>query len=122
MLWGQDNVAVEPQPYFASVRRVIQALRSLGAPLAAADAERITQLAAGPNPANVRAAETILARYTLMRVRLNPDGSVSTASGDSRRELVEQGWRSFLVRVDNPDGAHGRDHLYQRRRHVMKAL
>jgi N-methylcarbamate hydrolase len=102
VLWGQGNVAVEPQPYFASIRRVIQALTSLGAPLAAADAGRIAQLAAAPSPANVRAAETILARYTLMRMRLNPDGTASTTSGDSPRELVEQGWRSFLIRVENP--------------------
>jgi len=102
VLRGQDDVAVEPQPYFASVGRVIQGLRSLGAPLAPADAERITRLTAVPSPANVQAAETILARYTLMRVRLNPDGTALTAAGDSSRELVEQGWRAFLIRVENP--------------------
>jgi hypothetical protein len=102
ILLAQDPLSVEPQPYFASVRRVIQAVGSLGAPLAAADAARITRLAAVPSPTNVRAAETILARYTLMRVRLNADGTVSTTSGDAPRELVEQGWRAFLVRVENP--------------------
>jgi hypothetical protein len=102
-LKAQDNLTVEPQPYFASVRRVIQALRLVGAPLSPADEERITRLAEAPDPANVQAAEAILARYTLMRVRLSSDGSTLTTPGDSPRELVEQGWRSFLIRVENPD-------------------
>ncbi len=39
-----------------------------------------------------------------MRVRLSPDGTALTGSGESARELVEQGWRSFLIRVENPGG------------------
>jgi hypothetical protein len=48
--------------------------------------------------------ETILAPYTLMRVRIDREGTVSTTAGGSPRELVEQGWRSFLIRVDNRAG------------------
>jgi hypothetical protein len=47
-LRGLGEATVEPQPYFASLRRVVQALQSLGAPLAPADAEQIAKLSATP--------------------------------------------------------------------------
>ena len=47
-------------------------MQNLGAPLAPVDAEQIARLSAAPNPDNLKAAELLLARYTLMRVRLSP--------------------------------------------------
>jgi hypothetical protein len=99
-----EESSVEPQPYCASVRRVIEALRSMGTPLSSVDADRIKQLIAPPSPESVLTIETILAPYTLMRVRIDREGTVSTTAGGSPRELVEQGWRSFLIRVDNRAG------------------
>jgi hypothetical protein len=104
VLRGLAEVAVEPQPYFASLQRVVQSLQSLGAPLAPADAGEIARLSAAPSQENLKKAELLLARYTLMRVRLSPDGTALTGPGESARELVEQGWRSFLIRVENPGG------------------
>jgi len=102
VLRGLAEVVNEPQPYFASLRRVVQVLQTLGAPLAPVDAEQIAKLSVAPSPENLNEAELILARYTLMRVRLSPDGTALTRPGESARELVEQGWRSFLIRVENP--------------------
>jgi hypothetical protein len=45
---GLGEAAVEPQSYFASLRRVVQVLQSLGAPLAPADVEQIAKLSATP--------------------------------------------------------------------------
>jgi hypothetical protein len=104
VLRGLGEAAVEPQPYFASLRRVVQALQSLGAPLAPVDAEQIARLSAAPSPENLKEAELLLARYTLMRVRLSSEGTALSRPGESARELVEQGWRSFLIRVENPGG------------------
>ncbi len=97
--------AVDPQPYFAGVNRAVGALADLGAPLAPADASRITALALQNDRAAVAGAEGILGRYTLASLSLGPDGSVGLAPGGAERTLVEQGWRMFLVRVDNPAGS-----------------
>jgi hypothetical protein len=104
VLRGLAELAVDPQPYFASLLRVVQALQTLGAPLAASDAEQIARLSATPSPENLHDVELLLARYTLMRVRLSPDSAALTRPGESACELVEQGWRSFLIRVENPGG------------------
>jgi hypothetical protein len=97
----QEELTVDPQPYCASVRRVIEALRSIGTPLPPSDADQISQLIVTPTPATVHAIEAILPRHTLMRVCIDSKGTVSTTPGGSSHELVEQGWRSFLIRVDN---------------------
>src|SRR5450432_2044520 len=62
VLRGLAEVVNEPQPYFASLRRVVQALQTLGAPLSPVDAEQIAKLSAAPSPENLNEAELILAR------------------------------------------------------------
>jgi hypothetical protein len=93
-----------PQPYFAGVNRVLEALSKLGAPVAAADAQQIAALANQDDRAAVDAAEKILDRYTLARLSLDADGTGRVAVGGAQRTLVEQGWRMFLVRIANPGG------------------
>jgi len=93
-----------PQPYFAGVNRILEALARLGAPVAAADAQRIAALANQDDSAAVDAAEIILDRYTLARLSLDVDGTGRIAMGGAQRTLVEQGWRMFLVRIANPGG------------------
>jgi hypothetical protein len=94
-LTATDDAAVEPQPYFANVRRVVEALRLLGEPIASADDARIMQLAKAPSAANVRKAEEILARYTLMRPQVPRDVSSLSRDGGhssfaSRTRQLEQ--------------------------------
>lgn len=45
-----------------------------------------------------------LASRTLFRVNINPEMRVKVASGEAKPELVEAGWTTFLVRVDNEAG------------------
>ena len=42
--------SIAPQPYFANVKRAIDALATLGAPIGAADAARIAALIRAPMP------------------------------------------------------------------------
>ena len=94
-----DDIAI--QPYFASVARALEALAKLGAPVAHDDASRIAELAQQNDRASVAAAEKILARYTLARLSIQADESLSIEPGAARPVLVEQGWKLFLVRVAN---------------------
>ena len=95
---------VEPQPYFAGVNRAIESLANLGAPVAAADVERIAVLARQGDSVAVDAADALLDRYTLVRVTTETDGFARATAGGAPKILVEQGWRVFLVRVSNPLG------------------
>lgn len=98
------ETAVEPQPYFASVDRAIEALAKLGAPLSAADAQQLGVLTRQNDSAAVTAAEQILARYTLVRLSVDSDAPAHLTPGGAPGTLVEQGWRMFLVRIANPTG------------------
>jgi hypothetical protein len=99
---GGDAGGIDPQPYFASVSRVAAELADAGAPLAPGDAERIALLAHRNDRASVEEAEAILGRYTLARVAISRAGPSHIGPGGAQRTLIEQGWRLFLVRVENP--------------------
>jgi len=103
----ESKAALVPQPYFAGVNRVLDALAKVGAPVDAEDARQISTLANQNDTAAVEGAEKILDRYTLARLSLDADGTGSVAAGGAQRTLVEQGWRMFLVRIANPGGRTG---------------
>lgn len=54
------------------------------------------------------AATRLLDARTLLIATLSPEARVATTRGAAVPELVEQGWRLFLVRVDNPAMVPGR--------------
>jgi hypothetical protein len=95
------SLSIAPQPYFANVKRAIDALATLGGPIGAADAARIAALTQSGDAISVDAAEQILDRYTLARLAIEADGTGHVSVGGAERSLVEQGWRMFLVRVAN---------------------
>jgi hypothetical protein len=96
------TIQVPPQPYFAGVQRALDTLAKLGVPVTAADEQQIASLARQNDTAAVSAAETILERYTFAKLFIESDHSVHIAPGGAPRQLLEQGWRIFLVRVENP--------------------
>jgi hypothetical protein len=98
-------VVLELQPLAAQVARVIEALTYLGAPLSDADRRALDEALAGTDE---RAATTrvqeILDRRCLLDVHINPESRVHVTQGKAAPELVEQGWRTFLVKVRNEAG------------------
>ena len=102
--WAMGAEDIVPQPFFASVMRAVAALAEAGQPLVKADANRLAALAARADGEAVKTAEAILDRYTLARVVLDKDGMGQATLGGADRKLIEQGWRSFLIRVSNPHG------------------
>jgi hypothetical protein len=99
--WAVQAEEIPPQPYFASVKRALEALEKLGAPMGADDARQVAALAQQNDAAAVSAAEEILGRYTLTRIEINADGDATAKIGGAQQTLIEQGWRVFLVRVLN---------------------
>jgi hypothetical protein len=98
-------VAVELQPLAAQVTRLLEALKYLGAPLPESDRLAIQAAIATPDErAATSQIQKILDRHCLLDVHINPESRVRVAQGQARPELIEQGWRTFLVKVSNEAG------------------
>ena len=96
---------VELQPLAAQVARVVEALQYLGAPLPKADRDALASAWSGTDE---RAATTriqeVLDPHCLLDVHINPESRVRVTQGKAAPELMEQGWRTFLVKVRNEAG------------------
>ena len=97
---------VEWQPFTAQVKRLIEATDYLGSPFSVE--EKNTLEAAMRETDASKALEQIQAvldTHCLFAVHINPEMRVKVATGPAKAELVEQGWRQFLIKVNNESGA-----------------
>lgn len=98
-------VKVEQQPLVAATERLVQALDFVGSPLSDDDRKALEQASKLPNAADcTEAIQKVLDRLCVAGVSINPESRVSVVEGPVRRELVQQGWRTFLVKVVNEAG------------------
>jgi hypothetical protein len=93
---------VEAQPLFAQAARVVQALELNGEPLPPAVVKEIEGLPL--NPTGVKRLQQILDARCLAGIHINPEARVKVQQGPADPKLVEQGWRTFLVKVQNEAG------------------
>ncbi len=96
---------VEWQPLAAQARRLIEAVDFLGAPFGTetkADLEQALQ-STDANAASQK-IQQLLDGYCLFGVQINPEMRVKVSQGTAKAELMEQGWRLFLVKVQNDSG------------------
>jgi hypothetical protein len=95
----------ELQPLAAQVARLQDALDYVGAPLPAADRQALAEAARlRDNDAAVRRIQQILDPHCLFGLTISPAMRLNVYRGPAAPELVEQGWRIFLVKVDNRAG------------------
>ena len=95
----------ELQPLAAQVRRVVDALSEVGAPLSPADQAALTAALGESNPALAGPKiQSILDSRVLFSVNINPEMRVKVAPGDAAPTLTEAGWKTFLVKVHNEAG------------------
>jgi len=96
---------VELQPLAAQIKRLIETLDYLGAPLNSSDRQALEQALNETDAAWAnRAVQDALDKHRLVDIHINPEGRVRVAQGGVRPELVERGWRTFLVKVRNEAG------------------
>jgi hypothetical protein len=96
---------VEVQPFAAQVRRLIEAMDYTGQPLDARTLEALNGVLARANEG--QAAESIqrlLDPQCLVVINISPESRVKAARGPETAQLVEGGWRQFLVKVVNEAG------------------
>jgi hypothetical protein len=96
---------VEAQPLQAATERLIEALEYVGAPLPAADRDalRVAIKETDARKASF-AIQRVLDPHVLVGVTINAESRVSVVLGPAKKELVQQGWRTFLVKVNNMAG------------------
>jgi len=98
-------VDVEQQPLVSATGRLADALNFVGAPLKPDDQKALTAAMADTDAnRSVRKIQAILDPYCLFAVTINPESRVSVVEGPAKKELVQQGWRTFLVKVLNQAG------------------
>ena len=100
-----EVVSVERQPLVAATKRLVEALNYAGTPLPPADVSRLkAAYAEKKDAAAVKMIQAVLDRYSLVGVHINAESRVKVAEGAAPRQLVQQGWRTFLVKVHNEAG------------------
>jgi hypothetical protein len=99
---------VDLQPLAAQVQRVSDALDLLGAPLSADEKAKLQEQAnASEHARAIEEIQAILDKHCLAGVRILGKDKLETQAGPARAELAEQGWRVFLIKVDNAPGVSG---------------
>src|SRR3954465_708753 len=97
---------VEWQPFAAQVKRLVEAADYVGSPLSAEEKKGIEDALKETDPQLAsEKIQGILDPHCLFGVQINPEMRVKVAQGAAKPELMEQGWRAFLVKVQNESGA-----------------
>ena len=94
---------VEPQPLVAQAKRVADTLELLGQPLSAEQKNRIAHALDDPAKAG-RVIQDVLDPLCLVGVTINPESRVKSIQGPAAPKLLQNGWRVFLVKVQNEGG------------------
>ncbi len=106
---GADDLprveGVPAQPLAAQVRRLVEALELQGQPLAISTKAKLDEaLGKAEASEQVRAIQEVLDPLCLVGVTVNPESRVKAEPGSARAELVQDGWRVFLIKVHNEAG------------------
>ena len=103
-----ETSGVALQPLAAQIKRLITAMQSVGSPFTEAETESLQEAFRSTDAKVVDEIQRVLDPHVLLEARINPEGRVSAVRGHAKAELVEHGWRSFLVKVDNEAGITSR--------------
>ncbi len=96
---------VELQPLAAQVERLTQALDLIGAPLSLDVRCALNEAVAANSEADaVAKIQRALDPLCLATVAITPESRVKVTEGAAPKQLMEQGWRAFLVKVQNEAG------------------
>ena len=93
---------IDVQPLRAQVRRLQEALEFLGQPMSAEQIASLQQAMVADNA--VTAMQQVLDKECLAVVDINAESRVKVGPGVVEKRLVEQGWTTFLVKVNNQAG------------------
>ena len=96
--------SVEIQPLKSQVSRLVSALEFLGQPLNQAEQQQLEEALKQGDEAALPALQVVLDQRCIAGVHINPESRVKISRGRAPAELMEQGWRVFLVKIHNEAG------------------
>ena len=97
--------SVARQPLISQLHRLSETMDVLGAPLDEEVRVELQKLKSASDDATVTlTAQRLLDRLCLAAVDIQPEGPPRVTRGTARAELLEQGWRTFLIKVVNKPG------------------
>lgn len=100
-----DVFDVDRQPLVASIQRLVTAMDAAGRPLSNAQQQQLEKLLAGSDDAPViRGLQELFDPLCLAAIHINPESRVKVLGGSAPPQLVQNGWRTFLVKVHNEAG------------------
>lgn len=96
---------VDVQPLTASIQRLIEAMDFVGSPLPASVVTELQSLSKVDDAATVtRRIQELLDPLCLAGISVTESGPPLVRPGTAPRQLLEQGWRTFLIKVVNKPG------------------
>jgi len=99
------KIDVEAQPLLAQAMRLQEALSFSGSSFSPKDIQKLKNLQDKPsNQETVKQIQEILDPYCLHIIHINPESRVKVDKGLALPKLVQGGWTSFLVKVNNEAG------------------
>lgn len=100
-----QNINIDAQPLLAQALRLQEALTFSGSTFSPKDIDRLKSLQDLPhNLETVKQIQEILDPYCLHIVNINPESRVKVDMGMAAPKLVQGGWTSFLVKINNEAG------------------
>lgn len=99
---GPTITSVSAQPLLAQVNRLSEALEAIGDPLSSANQDALKALKPEQGDAVVTGAvQKQLDSLCLMCIEVKADKTLTVTPVMKKAELIEQGWKTFLVKVIN---------------------
>ncbi|MFO0429140.1 MAG: CehA/McbA family metallohydrolase [Planctomyces sp.] len=96
---------VERQPLTAATRRLIEAMDFSGTPFSAETRGQLEKAFAATDDQDfLKQIQQALDPLCIAMVNINPESRVKVSEGPVAKELLQQGWRAFLVKVHNEAG------------------
>ena len=97
--------AQDLQPFAFKIKALIETLDYLGNPVANSDKINIeTAFSKNDNENSVQQIQSILDKYCLFNLQINPESRVKVNAGNAKPELYQSGWKTFLIKVENQAG------------------
>ncbi len=96
---------VERQPLIAATQRLMEALQFSGTPLDPAVVDQLKNAFQEPDDRTaIKRIQELLDPRCLAEVNINAESRVKVKEGPVAKKLMQQGWRTFLVKVHNEAG------------------
>jgi hypothetical protein len=92
------------QPFSFRIKALVQTLDYLGEPISAADQTTINKAIEKNDTAAFGAINNVLGKYCLFDIQINPESRVKVTKGLAKPDLLQDGWRTFLIKVTNQAG------------------